>query len=166
MSQVQAEICLLVDFHLHNGGTIKWNALSKTDRQEFSKDCANFLHGERIGAYLALMSSDKFRPILPFETGTRHPSPTTIHDALVTAVKAYNDGGFPVKFSPEFQAEHDAGHAPATTVAVPPPACVQYVWINGVLVAKYNYDLRATSGVLPKAPNGLVANYRIALSYT
>lgn len=163
MGQVQAEIRFLVDFHHHNGGTAKLAALSNAERQTFVDDCAEQLHGKKLVEYIELGQSDTFRPFLTFEFGTHHPSEAMIHAALVTAVEEYNLRAFPLKFSPELMPE---GHEHDATVATPPYSCVQYIWVNGVLVARYNYDLKVIGGTAPKAPNGLVGSYRIALSYS
>jgi hypothetical protein len=159
MSQVQASIHLLSDFHDHDGGTARLAALPPAQRQQFLQACADELHGGRIADFLALQQSSAFRPILTHQTGT-HPSMLAMNEALVAAVVAYNEEAFPLRFDTNFAA------APKSAdVAIPPYTCVQWVWVNGQLVVKYNYNLLVVHGSPPTA-SGLRGAYRVMLAYS
>lgn len=156
---VQAQIRFLVDFHAHNGTTDQLANLDPVEREQFLEACARELVGNRLPDYIALGQTSDFRPVLAFETGTRSPSLEDIDGALRNAIVQYNEAGFPLRFDPDVTSEH---------ALVPLYACIQWVWENGVLVKKYNYDLRVIGGTPPTAPSdpSLVAGYRIQLTYT
>jgi hypothetical protein len=156
MAQVQASIQILLDFHMD--GTAKLAAMTPLARQAFLDKCASDLHKGDIARFLALCQGPTFRPILTLEAGTSHPSLFDINKALVDAVCLYNEQGFGFKFDIDFEATAQTG------VNVPPYTCVQWVWVDGQWVRKYNYDLAIAAGT-PHKGGGLTAAYRVALSY-
>ncbi len=160
MGNLQAQIQILVDFHSHDGGTAKLAALTPIARQAFLRASSDALHGGRLGDFLLLGQGSAFRPVLTHEAGTLQPSLLHINNALVEAVVAYNEMNFGLRFDTDFAANEGA-----QDTAIPPLVCVQWVWVNGEWVKKFNYDLHVIDGTPPSSGN-LQAAYRVALSYT
>jgi hypothetical protein len=153
---VQASVQLLVDFHNHDGDTKELAALTDADRKAFLEKCTADLQGGDVAKFLSLCNSGVFKPALAL-SATGEPTLAAIHAALVAAVAAYNAGGFGMLFD-----------IVGATEALPDYACVQWVWINGEWVRRYNYDL-TPSALNTKAPHtlgGLTASYRVTLGYT
>lgn len=185
MGEVQAQIHILVDYHsLHDGGTEKLAALTPALREDFLRRCTGEVYGSKLAQFLLLTQSSAFRPKLTYEAGTKQPSLLDINKALVAAVVSYNELGFPLKFGTDFEAGATTTTATTTTAhaghggkkasggaslmsgqaGVPPYACVQWVWIDGEWVRKYNYDALVVSGTV-HTEGDLQAAYRVALSY-
>jgi hypothetical protein len=159
MGQVQATIQILVDFHDHHGDTAKLLALSDVDRATFLSACADEVHAGRLADFLLLTQEPVFRPVLTHAAGTRHPSPAALAGAIEDAIEVYNERNFGYRFG------FDA--AGSQSIAVP-PACVQWVWINGEWVKKVNFDLHVVSGNPPTASTRLgvlKASYRVSIMY-
>lgn len=161
MNQVQASIQLLVDYHAHDGETQKLAAMTDAARKAFLETCTTALYGSRIADFLLLCSSAAFKPLIDLDPVTGEPTLAVIHAALATAVDAYNAGGFGLQFA--ITDPHGSGSASA----IPNYACVQWVWINGEWVKRYNYDLTVTTaGATLHTSGGLTASYRVTLGYS
>jgi hypothetical protein len=161
MNQVQASIQLLVDYHVHDGGTAMLAAMTDAERKAFLEKCTADLQGGDVAKFLSLCSSGAFKPLIDLDPVTGEPTLAVIHAALAAAVAAYNVSGFGLQFA------ISDPHASGSATAVPNYACVQWVWINGEWVKRYNYDLTVTTaGATLHTSGGLTASYRVTLGYS
>ena len=155
MSQLQASIQFLVDYHGSDTGTLE--DLDPLRREDFLTRASTALYTTKLGEFVMLMQSADFRPKLSYEGATKLPSYLEVNQKIVEAIKAYNNGNFPLGFNFEALEEKNG--------ALPDYDCIQWVWINGEWVKRYNYDLVVSRGNLETEGN-LEAKYRITLSHS
>jgi len=163
MPFVQTSIHLLVDFHIHDDGTVKLGALDPVTRSTFLVRCGDALYGTRPADFVELHASTTFRPFLALEAATNLPSSSDVHQALFNAVVHYNEAAFGLTFDPDFGSAMGGMQSGA---ALPPYACVQKVWVVDHWETRYNYDLAPLADVPSQVlPDGrtLKAGYRVAL---
>jgi len=154
MTQVQANVQLMVDFHGMRNETGPLQNLTSATRKGFLRACALALHGQRFAEFTGMTQSSEFNPILTLDA-TGHPSFEEVRDNIVAAVGYYNSLEFPLTF------RTDTLEMPAA----PPYSCVRWVWLNGQWVAIYNYDLMATDPALVPRSGQLTARFHVALTY-
>ena len=164
MTYVQTSIHLLVDFHVHDEGTIKLADLDPVTRSTFLARCGEALHGSRPADFADLHASKAFRPFLGLEAGTNRPSLSDVQSALSNALVEYNEAGFGLKFDPNL------GGGASQLAVVVPPTCVQLIWVVDHWETRINHNLSLLAGAAPAQtlPDGrvLTGAYRVALFHS